>query len=215
MVQSGSKRMAERRATLFDGMLVFSKRKRSSSASGQAAASGALAEYKMKDLIFTRKVEIKDRDDTEGTICDFRHMFGRTGITFVLFFFFFFPSEMKNAFEIVPREQLPFVCVVKTYEEKCLWMSDLIMLNIKWYDYTVVCGLGPSKNFIGSLILPLIIYSMLDRSLNSVLDDIERKNPLQMPPVEKYRFAEPDSPSNIVFEGSMIKVINVVAKKAA
>ena len=69
MVQSGSKRMAERRATLFDGMLVLSKRKRSSSASGQAAASGALAEYKLKDLIFTRKVEIKDREDTDGMFC--------------------------------------------------------------------------------------------------------------------------------------------------
>lgn len=66
MVQSGNKRIAERRATLFDGMLVLSKRKRSSSASGQAAASGALAEYKLKDLIFIRKVEIKDREDTDG-----------------------------------------------------------------------------------------------------------------------------------------------------
>lgn len=47
---------------------------------------------------------------------------------------------------------------------------------------------------------------MLDRSLNSVLDDIERKNPLKMPPVEVYRFAEPDSNTNIVFEGMTIKV---------
>lgn len=47
---------------------------------------------------------------------------------------------------------------------------------------------------------------MLDRSLNSVLDDIERKNPLKMPSVEIYRFAEPDSPENIIFEGSTIKV---------
>lgn len=49
-------------------------------------------------------------------------------------------------------------------------------------------------------------YSMLDRSLNSVLEDIEKKNPLQIPPVEMYRFAEPDLPSNIIFEGSTIKV---------
>ena len=47
---------------------------------------------------------------------------------------------------------------------------------------------------------------MLDRSLSSVLEDLEKKNPLQVPPVEKYRFAEPDSPENIVFEGSTIKV---------
>lgn len=52
----------------------------------------------------------------------------------------------------------------------------------------------------------MLSYSMLDRSLNSVLEDIEKKNPLQIPPVEMYRFAEPDLPSNIVFEGSTIKV---------
>lgn len=66
MVKSGSKRMAERRATLFDGVLVLSKRKRSSSASGQASVTGVPVEYKLKDLIYTRKVEIKDREDTEG-----------------------------------------------------------------------------------------------------------------------------------------------------
>lgn len=66
MVQSGSKRMAERRATLFDGMLVLCKRKRSSSASGQAGSNGISVEYKLKDIIFIRKVEIKDRDDTDG-----------------------------------------------------------------------------------------------------------------------------------------------------
>ncbi len=68
MVRNSGKRMAERRATLFDGMLVLSKRKRSSSASGQSGACGVPVEYKLKDLIFTRKVEIKDREDTEGTI---------------------------------------------------------------------------------------------------------------------------------------------------
>ncbi len=50
---------------------------------------------------------------------------------------------------------------------------------------------------------------MLDRSLNSVLEDIERKNPLKLPPVEMYRFAVPDSSDNIVFEGSLIKVMSV------
>lgn len=65
MVQTGSKR-TERRATLFDGMLVLCKRKRSSSASGQAGPNGIPVEYKLKDIIFIRKVEIKDRDDTDG-----------------------------------------------------------------------------------------------------------------------------------------------------
>lgn len=67
-MKSGNKRIAERRATLFDGILVLSKRKRSVQASGQAGASGAPVEYKLKDIIFTRKVEIKDREDTEGEI---------------------------------------------------------------------------------------------------------------------------------------------------
>ncbi|XP_065218194.1 protein son of sevenless-like [Planococcus citri] len=151
MVQSGGKRAAERRATLFDGILVLCKRKRSAPISSQVGPGGVPIDYKLKDIIFIRKVEIKDRDDTD---------------------------EVKNAFEIVPRDQLPFTFLAKSYEEKCQWMSDLVMLNIR---------------------------CMLDRSLNSVLDDIERKNPLQMPPVEVYRFAEPDSSNNIVFEGSTIK----------
>lgn len=41
-------------------------------------------------------------------------------------------TEVKNAFEIVPREQLPFTFFAKSYEEKCQWMSDLVMLNIRW-----------------------------------------------------------------------------------
>lgn len=68
LVKSGNKRIAERRATLFDGILVLSKRKRSVQASAQAGASGTPVEYKLKDLIFTRKVEIKDREDTDGEI---------------------------------------------------------------------------------------------------------------------------------------------------
>lgn len=68
MVKIGSKRMAERRATLFDGVLVFSKRKRSSSASGQSGANCLSVEYKQKELYFVRLVEIKDREDTEGEI---------------------------------------------------------------------------------------------------------------------------------------------------
>lgn len=78
-MKSGNKRIAERRATLFDGVLVLSKRKRSVQTSGPAGASGAPVEYKLKDQIHTRKVEIKDREDTEGkafmrlfgTLCNF------------------------------------------------------------------------------------------------------------------------------------------------
>lgn len=75
--------MAERRATLFDGMLVLCKRKRSSSTSGQAGANGAPVEYKLKDLILIRKVEIKDRDDTDGMYrdCYRRNMFDNKSLS--------------------------------------------------------------------------------------------------------------------------------------
>lgn len=66
MVQSGGKRPAERRATLFDGILVLCKRKRSAPISSQSGPGGIPVEYKLKDIIFIRKVEIKDRDDTDG-----------------------------------------------------------------------------------------------------------------------------------------------------
>lgn len=41
---------------------------------------------------------------------------------------------------------------------------------------------------------------MLDRLLDRILSDDERKHPLQLPKVERYRFAVPDSDENIVFD---------------
>lgn len=47
----------------------------------------------------------------------------------------------------------------------------------------------------------------------SILLELERRHPLKLPPVSLYRFAEPDSPDNIVIETGptpFIKVNNLV-----
>ena len=42
--------------------------------------------------------------------------------------------------------------------------------------------------------------SMLERHLDVILGEEEKKHPLRFPPSDKYRFAEPNTDENIVYE---------------
>ncbi|CAH2101931.1 unnamed protein product [Euphydryas editha] len=140
------KRIAERRAFLFDGLLLLCKPVTSLVTVNSGVTAGGLQQLKLKEKLHIRKLKIVDRPDGE---------------------------EGRNLIELCPRVGPPVVLAAASGADKRSWMADLVLLNTK---------------------------PMLDRSLDSILLDLERRHPLQLPPVSLYRFAEPDSSDNIVLE---------------
>ncbi|XP_047542636.1 protein son of sevenless isoform X1 [Vanessa atalanta] len=140
------KRIAERRAFLFDGLLLLCKPVTSLVTVNSGVTSGGLQQLKLKEKLHIRKLKIVDRADGE---------------------------EGRNLIELCPRVGPPVLLAAASSADKRSWMADLVLLNTK---------------------------PMLDRSLDSILLDLERRHPLQLPPASLYRFAEPDCTDNIVLE---------------
>ncbi|XP_078671748.1 son of sevenless homolog 2-like isoform X2 [Branchiostoma floridae x Branchiostoma belcheri] len=91
-------------------------------------------------------------------------------------------DELKHAFEIVARDQPNTIFFAKNEDEKNNWMAALITLHCR---------------------------STLERMLDSILLEEEKKQPLRLPDESQYRFAMEDRPDNIVFEDNQQSLVGV------
>ncbi|KAF4016244.1 hypothetical protein G4228_007817 [Cervus hanglu yarkandensis] len=82
-------------------------------------------------------------------------------------------SEYKHAFEIILKDENSVVFSAKSAEEKNNWMAALISLQYR---------------------------STLERMLDVTMLQEEKEEQMRLPSADVYRFAEPDSEENIIFE---------------
>ncbi|XP_074642925.1 son of sevenless homolog 2-like [Tubulanus polymorphus] len=135
------KKLTERYVFLFDGLIILCKQNLR-----RSSVTGPVAEYRLKEKFFVRKIEIVDKEDSD---------------------------EIKHAFEIQPREGGNVILVAKNADEKNNWMAALVALHTR---------------------------SSLERMLDGILQEEEKRQPLWTPSPENYYFAVEDSEDNIVFE---------------
>uniref|UniRef100_A0A8B9NVI1 SOS Ras/Rac guanine nucleotide exchange factor 1 n=1 Tax=Apteryx owenii TaxID=8824 RepID=A0A8B9NVI1_APTOW len=85
-------------------------------------------------------------------------------------------NEYRHAFEIILKDENSVIFAAKSAEEKNNWMAALISLQYR---------------------------STLERMLDVTMLQEEKEEQMRFPNPELYRFAEPDSEENIVFEENM------------
>lgn len=90
----------ERHIFLFDGLMISCKANH-----GQSRLPGySSAEYRLKEKIIMRKMQVVDKEDT---------------------------AEYRHAFELVAKDDNSVVFAAKTAEEKSAWMAALISLQYR------------------------------------------------------------------------------------
>uniref|UniRef100_A0A8C2Z9U1 Son of sevenless homolog 1 (Drosophila) n=1 Tax=Cyclopterus lumpus TaxID=8103 RepID=A0A8C2Z9U1_CYCLU len=85
-------------------------------------------------------------------------------------------GEYRHAFEIILKDGNSVVFAAKSAEEKNGWMAALISLQYR---------------------------STLERMLDSAMMQEEKEEQMRLPGTKVYRFAEPDSEENVVFEDNV------------
>ncbi|XP_050407020.1 son of sevenless homolog 1 [Patella vulgata] len=98
LIKHTGRRPSDRHVFLFDNLIVLCKHNRRSS------VTGSISEYKLKEKYYVRKVEIKDREDTD---------------------------DLKHVIELHPRDHPGVILTAKNAEDKANWMAALISLQTR------------------------------------------------------------------------------------